>query len=89
MHAVDGRERLEKAVARPGVVQLPSLEDLSIRARVQKVLRVVRRIIGVPDYETYVKHQSEHYPGCTPMTRQEFEKERMAAKYYRPGGRCC
>jgi uncharacterized short protein YbdD (DUF466 family) len=89
MHAIDGKERLDQAVPRPGVVQLPSLDNLSIRARVQKVLRVVRTIIGVPNYEAYVRHHSENYPGCSPMTRQEFEKERMIAKYYRPGSRCC
>jgi uncharacterized short protein YbdD (DUF466 family) len=74
---------------RPGVVELPSLEHLSIRARVQKVLRVVQTIIGVPNYDAYVKHHCEHHPGTKPLTRKEFEKERMTAKYSRPGSRCC
>jgi uncharacterized short protein YbdD (DUF466 family) len=89
MHAADGRERSGRAGLRPGVVELPSLEHLSIRARVQKVLRVVHTIIGVPNYDAYLERHTEQYPGCTPMTRQEFEKDRMVAKYYRPGSRCC
>jgi uncharacterized short protein YbdD (DUF466 family) len=89
MPAIDGRERLGHAVLRPGVVELPSLDQLSIRARVQKVLRVVQTIIGVPRYEAYLEHHCEHYPGTTPLTRKEFEKERMTAKYSRPGSRCC
>jgi uncharacterized short protein YbdD (DUF466 family) len=61
----------------------------SWRRRVQEALRVVRTIIGVPDYERYVKHVCEHHPGATPLTRKEFERDRMSAKYTRPGSRCC
>jgi uncharacterized short protein YbdD (DUF466 family) len=89
MQAIDGKERLGHAVPRHGVVELPSLEHLSIRARVQKVLRVVHTIIGVPNYDAYVKYHCEQHPGTSPLTRQEFEKERMTAKYSRPGSRCC
>jgi uncharacterized short protein YbdD (DUF466 family) len=89
MEAIDRKERLGSAVPRPGVVVLPSLEHLSILARVQKALRVVRTIIGVPNYDAYLKHHCENYPGTTPLTRKEFEKDRMTAKYYRVGSRCC
>jgi uncharacterized short protein YbdD (DUF466 family) len=53
------------------------------------VLRVIRTIIGVPDYDRYVKHVCEHHPGATPLSRKEFERDRMTAKYTRPGSRCC
>jgi uncharacterized short protein YbdD (DUF466 family) len=89
MAAIDGKASLGRAGPGHGVVELPSLEHLSIRARVQEVLRVVRTIIGVPNYDAYLKHHCENNPGTNPLTRKEFEKERMTAKYYRPGSRCC
>ena len=56
---------------------------------IQRVAAVVRRIVGVPDYDTYVAHVKECHAGVVPMTREEFEKARMEDKYNRPGQRCC
>jgi uncharacterized short protein YbdD (DUF466 family) len=62
-------------------------------AQVSEVLRraaaVVRRVVGVPDYERYVTHVRDCHPGTTPMTREEFERARLEDKYSRPGQRCC
>jgi uncharacterized short protein YbdD (DUF466 family) len=57
--------------------------------RVSAVLKVVRRIIGVPDYDTYVEHCRTHHPGREPMSRREFDQQRMQDRYSRPGARCC
>lgn len=59
------------------------------RERVERVASVVRRIIGVPDYDRYVAHLQANFPGTTPMCRTEFEEQRVMEKYSRPGGRCC
>ena len=59
------------------------------RDRVEQVAKVVRRIIGVPDYDRYVDHVHTHDPEATPMCRTDFEKQRVLDKYSRPGGRCC
>ena len=75
--------------ARHAVVNTPPQARPSLRTRVQEVLRVVRTIIGVPDYDRYVQHVCAHHPGATPLSRQEFERDRMTAKYTRPGSRCC
>jgi uncharacterized short protein YbdD (DUF466 family) len=56
---------------------------------VAKVLAVVRRIVGAPDYELYVRHMAEHHPGCALLTERQFRDERLAARYSRPGSRCC
>lgn len=61
----------------------------STRDRVERVAKVVRRIIGVPDYDTYVAHVNAHHPGTTPMCRKDFERTRMNDRYSRPGARCC
>jgi uncharacterized short protein YbdD (DUF466 family) len=62
-------------------------------ARVRESLRraaiVVRRIVGVPDYERYVAHLRERHAGVAPMSREEFERTRLEDKYNRPGQRCC
>jgi uncharacterized short protein YbdD (DUF466 family) len=59
------------------------------RARVERVANVVRRIIGVPDYDRYVAHLQSHHPDAKPMSRGEFDRQRMAERYSRPGSRCC
>jgi uncharacterized short protein YbdD (DUF466 family) len=50
---------------------------------------VVRRVIGVPDYERYLVHMRERHPECVPLSRDRFLAERHAARYEKPGARCC
>ena len=50
---------------------------------------ILRRIIGAPDYDAYVAHVHSHHPGCAPLTRDEFVRQRMDSRYSTPGNRCC
>lgn len=50
---------------------------------------VLRRVIGVPDYDRYLAHVHTHHPGATPLAHEEFVRQRMLEKYTKPGGRCC
>jgi uncharacterized short protein YbdD (DUF466 family) len=61
----------------------------SARARLERAACVVRRVIGVPDYDRYVSHMHTHHPEARPMGRDEFIRERQADRYSRPGTRCC
>ncbi len=61
----------------------------SLRVRVQRALRVIRSIIGAPDYERYVAHMGSHHPGCAVMSPDEFMRQRLESRYSRPGSRCC
>ena len=61
----------------------------SIRNSVRRGAAIVRRIIGVPDYDTYIAHMSTHHPDAVPLTAKEFEITRMNDRYNRPGSRCC
>lgn len=54
-----------------------------------RVVALVRRIIGVPDYETYRRHMAACHPGQALLSEAEFAEERLAAKYSKPGQRCC
>jgi uncharacterized short protein YbdD (DUF466 family) len=58
-------------------------------AALQRARAIVHAMMGVPDYERYLRHLSEHHPGCPVPTRAEFERERLKARYERPGSRCC
>ena len=59
------------------------------RGPMAAIARVVRQIIGVPDYERYVAHLREAHPGCEPISRDEFMRERLEARYNKPGSKCC
>jgi uncharacterized short protein YbdD (DUF466 family) len=60
-----------------------------LRDALRRAATVVRRIVGVPDYDRYVTHVRERHAGVVPMSREEFEKTRLEDKYSRPGQRCC
>lgn len=55
----------------------------------RRVAAVIRRIIGVPDYEAYVAHVRSHHPGQEPISERDFHREQLTARYSRPGSRCC
>lgn len=62
---------------------------LSVQGFAARVAAVVRRIVGVPDYDAYVRHLRLHHPETEPATRNEFLRQCWDDKYTRPGNRCC
>jgi uncharacterized short protein YbdD (DUF466 family) len=60
-----------------------------VRDLLQRTARLLRAVLGAPDYERYVAHVRARHPECVPMTREEFSRERLSARYDRPGSRCC
>ena len=67
----------------------PALVPAVPAGRLGRITALVRRIIGAPDYDTYVRHVAACHPGQPPLTEREFEEERLTAKYSKPGQRCC
>lgn len=63
---------------------LPFLRACWIGAR-----ETARRMIGVPDYAAYLRHQREHHPGREPLAYAEFFARAQSARYRGTGGRCC
>lgn len=53
--------------------------------------QAARLMVGMPDYDTYVQHMRLTHPEQTPMTYEEFYKERVEARYGGKNGssRCC
>ena len=61
----------------------------TVRERAGAVAKVLRTIIGAPDYERYVAHVAACHPDQAPMSREDFAHERLKARYSQPGNRCC
>jgi len=51
--------------------------------------RILRTVLGAPDYERYVAHVRAPHPDRAPMSRDDFQRERLDARYSKPGARCC
>ena len=54
-----------------------------------RAVAVLRRIVGVPDYDSYLRHMRERHPEQTPLSAREFEQRCQEDRYNRPGTRCC
>jgi len=55
-------------------------------------VRAARLMVGVPDYDTYVRHRQINHPDKPIMTYEEFFVERQNARYSVGEGRfrgCC
>lgn len=61
----------------------------AVRAAWRVACHAARMTVGVPDYDAYVAHVRRAHPGHSPMTREAFFRERMAARYGRGRSRCC
>ena len=52
--------------------------------------QTAKLMVGVPDYDNYVQHMRLTHPEQTPMSHDEFFRERQDARYGgKNGGRCC
>lgn len=55
-----------------------------------RLRQMARMMIGVPDYDSYLRHMREHHPDHAPMDRTAFFRERQEARYGgKNGGKCC
>lgn len=52
--------------------------------------RTARLMVGMPDYDAYLRHMAAHHPGQPVMDRITFFRDRQEARYGgKNGGRCC
>jgi uncharacterized short protein YbdD (DUF466 family) len=52
------------------------------------IRQTAERMLGVPDYETYVAHLASVHPDRVPPSRDAFFRDRQEARYDSPM-RCC
>ena len=63
---------------------------LSAREFFHGMKRTVLLMIGIPDYQQYVRHCQDHHPGDKVMTYEEFFRNRQDRRYGKDmPGRCC
>ncbi|AGF46901.1 hypothetical protein CDSE_0601 [Candidatus Kinetoplastibacterium desouzaii TCC079E] len=52
--------------------------------------QTLRLMVGIQDYDQYVKHMNTNHPNKTPLTYEEFFKECQNSKYGVNGNiKCC
>lgn len=52
--------------------------------------RMARLMVGLPDYDAYLRHMADHHPTLPVMDRTQFFRDRQEARYGgKNGGRCC
>ena len=55
-----------------------------------RLRQMARMMVGVPDYDAYLRHMREAHPDRAPMDRVAFFRERQEARYGgKNGGKCC
>ena len=61
-----------------------------MKAFFDKMRRTARMMVGVPDYDDYVRHMRLHHPDQPVMSPTHFFRERQEARYGgKNGGKCC
>jgi len=57
----------------------------------ERAARVVREVVGAPDYERYLEHHAAHHPGCAPLTPREYYAEFVTRRFGGGGATptCC
>jgi len=56
---------------------------------VRRATAILRRVVGMPDYETYVAHLVQKHPGCAVPSEQEYFDQYVTARYSGGPTRCC
>lgn len=72
----------------------PEAPDASLIARLhaawKKAAQTANLAVGMPDYDTYVRHRRTAHPGEPVMSYAEFFRERQDARYGSAANpRCC
>ena len=62
-------------------------QDLDVAGRY--MAQTFRLMVGVPDYDTYVRHLRDKHPEREPPSYEVYFLERQKARYEGGTGRCC
>jgi uncharacterized short protein YbdD (DUF466 family) len=57
--------------------------------RLERVLRVVRRVSGMPDYAAHVEHLKRCHPDSAVPSPRQFFEEFVRTRYGDAPTRCC
>ena len=60
-----------------------------VRGAADRALRIVRQVVGAPDYERYLEHHARAHAGTPPLARREFYAEFVSWRFGSGATRCC
>jgi uncharacterized short protein YbdD (DUF466 family) len=60
-----------------------------MRDRLDALLRVIRRVAGMPDYAAYIEHLRLSHPDTPVPTEREFYDSYLQSRYGDAPTRCC
>ena len=61
----------------------------SVRAFVRRCSRVLRQVVGAPDYERYLEHHAACHAGTEPLGRRAFYADFVSWRFGPGPTRCC
>ncbi len=61
----------------------------AIRSGTARALRVVREVVGAPDYQRYLEHHARCHPGAAPLDPRAFYAEFVTRRFGPGPTRCC
>lgn len=53
----------------------------------QRLTQSFRLMVGVHDYQNYLRHMRQHHPDVTPMTEKAFHRYCLEARFPAQGGK--
>jgi uncharacterized short protein YbdD (DUF466 family) len=60
-----------------------------VSSSLRLIVATIRRIVGMPDYASYVEHMKRRHPDCAVPTEREFFDQYVTARYSGGPTRCC
>jgi len=68
----------------------PRMRERSVGSTVfARVRAAFKRVVGMPDYASYLEHAREQHPDCRLLSEREFYDQYLTARYSGGGSRCC
>ncbi|HKP28530.1 MAG TPA: YbdD/YjiX family protein [Gemmatimonadales bacterium] len=64
-------------------------ERSEVASSVRLIASTIRRIVGMPDYATFVEHMKRRHPQCAVPSEREFFDQYVTARYSGGPTRCC
>lgn len=55
----------------------------------ERALAALKRVVGMPNYQAYLKHLRVHHPECALPSEREYFDEYLKGRYGGGLNRCC
>lgn len=79
--------QITRCVPLPQIEAPPTTLWTWTRLIAHRLAQSFRLMVGVQDYDNYVKHMHHHHPETLPMTEREFHRYCLEARFPSTGGK--